>query len=97
MTAASSTIHISGLPKTVLIALRTQAKAAGITPSDYAKQLIEEAVSVERLARTKTFDELYAPAQERFRKSGMTEEELDGLFDGARTRHHRTRQTRNPE
>ena len=89
MSVASSTIHVSGLPKGVLSALRSHAKAAGVTPADYAKQLIEDGISLLQQARTKSFDELYASTQERFRESGMSEQELDKLVDAARTRHYR--------
>jgi hypothetical protein len=89
MSVASSTLQISGLPKGVLNALQSQAKAAGVTAADYAKQLIEEGVSLQQQAQTKTFDELYASTQSCFRESSMSEEELDILVDAARTRHHR--------
>ncbi len=89
MSSATSTIQVSGLARTKLDALRSQAKAAGVTAEVYAKQLIEEGVALEQQARSKTFDALYGPAQERFRKSGMKEEVLDELVDAARTRHHR--------
>ncbi len=89
MNASAPTIEVSGLPKATLRRLRAQAKNAGVTVEIYAKQLIEEGISLEQIARTRSFDELYAPVQERFRKSGMKEEELDKLVDRARTRHHR--------
>ena len=84
----ASSIQVSGLGKAKMQALRSQAKAAGVTTEVYAKRLIEEAISLEQQARTRTFDELYAPAQERFRRSGMDEEDLDKLVDAARPRHH---------
>jgi hypothetical protein len=90
MGSATSTIQVSGLGKEKLAALHKQAKTLGMSAEVYAKQLIEEGISLERQARTKTFDELFAPVQSRFRKSGMSDEELDGLVDDARTRHHRS-------
>src|SRR4051794_13588069 len=89
MSSAPSSLHVSGLAEKKLHALRTQAKAAGMTAEVYARQLIEEGISLEQQARTLTFDQLYAPAQERFRKSETTEEELDKLVNAARARHHR--------
>lgn len=91
MSFASSkiTVQLSGLPREKLHALRSQAKAAGMTADAYARQLIEEAVSLEQEARTTTLDALFAPVQKRFRESGMTESELDDLVDAARRRHHR--------
>ena len=88
MAEATATLRVSGLGKGKLAALRKQAKTLGLSTEGYAKQLIEEGVSLEQLARTKTFDELFAPVQARFRESGMTEDELDKLVDAARTRHH---------
>jgi len=87
--ATSSTIQVTGLPRGELAALRSHAKALGMTAEVYARQLIEAGLALERKARTTSFDELFAPAQERFRDSGMTEEELDALVDAARSRHHR--------
>jgi len=89
MASSSSTIQISGLGKGKIAVLRAQAKTLGMSTERYAKQLIEDGISLERKARSMSFDELYAPVQARFRKSGLTEEELDKLVDSARTRHHR--------
>jgi hypothetical protein len=89
MSSVASTIQVSGLAKAKLHALRSQAKAAGVTAEAYAKRLIEEAISLEQQARSRTFDELYGPAQQRFRRSGMKEEDLDKLVDAARVRHRR--------
>ncbi len=88
MAGTATTIQVSGLRKDKLAALRKQAKALGMSAEGYAKQLIEEGISLELRARTETFDELFAPVQARFRKSGMTEQALDKLVDEARTRHH---------
>src|SRR5882724_12075987 len=79
MSSATSSIRVSGLSKQKLHTLRAQAKAIGMTAEEYAKQLIAEGIRLEQQARTQTFDQLYAPIQERFRKSGMIEEELDKL------------------
>lgn len=87
--ASPSTIQVSGLPSGELAALRRQAKALGMTAEGYARQLIEDGLALQRAARTTSFDELFAPAQKRFRETGMTEEELDGVVNAARSRHHR--------
>jgi hypothetical protein len=89
MSSATSTIRVSGLSREKLGALRAQAKAAGMTAEKYARQLIAEGIRLEQQARAQTFDQLYARVQERFRQSGMKEEELDKLVDTARSRHHR--------
>ena len=89
MHASASTIRVSGLPKAKLAALREQASTLGMTAENYARHLIEDGISLDIQARTKTFDELFAPVQARFRRSGMTEAELDKLVDAARPRHRR--------
>jgi hypothetical protein len=89
MASRTSTIQVSGLGKGDLTALRAQAKAKGMSAEEYARQLIEEAIALEQKARSTTLDELWAPVQDRFEKSGMTEEDLDKLVDAARLRHHR--------
>jgi hypothetical protein len=89
MGAASFTIRISGMNKQDVLALRAQAKAAHMSEEGYARQLMKEAISLELTARSTTFDELYAPTQARFVKSGMKEDELDRLVDSARARHRR--------
>ena len=50
-----------------------------MTPSAYAKRLLEEGISLEleQEARGTTFDALYAPVRKRFPDSRMTEAELD--------------------
>jgi hypothetical protein len=83
---ASTSIQVSGLAKTKIAALRKQAKSLGMSAERYAKRLIEQGISLERQARTKSFDELFAPAQARFRASGMSEEGLDQLVGKARQR-----------
>ena len=86
MATTASTLQVSGLGKQKLATLRDQAKAHGLSAEAYARQLIEEGMSLERRARTESFDELFAPVQARFRSSGMTEPELDELVDRAKSR-----------
>jgi hypothetical protein len=68
--------------------LRAQAKSLGLSPEEYARQLIEDGIRLQARARAESFDDLYAVAQDRFRASGMSEAALDQLVDSARTRHH---------
>jgi hypothetical protein len=88
MASTISAIRVSGLGKSKLAALRAQAKKLGLSAEGYAKQLIEDGLSLQQQARTRTFDELFAPVQTRFQNSGMSEEDLDSLVDAARARHH---------
>jgi hypothetical protein len=94
MPSSASAIQLSGLGKAEVAALRKRAKTLGLTPETYAAQLVRDGLELDRLARTMTFDELFAPVQARFRESGMTEEELDGLVDAARTRHHEKKRSK---
>ena len=89
MATAASTLEISGLERAKLAKLRLHAKALGITTERYAKQLIEDGLSLKERARSKTFDELLATVRAGFRRSGASESELDKLVDQARTRHHK--------
>ena len=86
---ASSTIQVSGLGRQKLAALRAQAKAAGMTAGAYARQLLEESISLEQEARETTFDALYVRVRREFQESGMTEADLEGLVEAARGRHRR--------
>ncbi|HEX4792814.1 MAG TPA: hypothetical protein VH370_03425 [Humisphaera sp.] len=89
MASASSTIHVSGLGQRTIATLKSQAKAEGLSVEGYVKELIESEMSVTEMARRKTIDDVFAPAQRRYRESGMSEEELDRLVDAARTDHHK--------
>ena len=53
-----------------------KARELGKTPEGYIESLID--------AATMTFDEILAPVREGFRKSGVTEEELDDAVTEAR-------------
>jgi hypothetical protein len=61
----------------------------GTTIEAYVRELIEDRLRIEERARTTTFDELFEPVQKAFKRSGMTEAELDELVNAARTRHNR--------
>ncbi|HSV14868.1 MAG TPA: hypothetical protein VLI90_11450 [Tepidisphaeraceae bacterium] len=87
MSSLASTIRISGLGKDKLTRLRAQAKACGVTAGRYAKQLIEDGLSLDQQARSTTFDELMAPVRSGFRSSGMSQPKLAALVDRARTQH----------
>ena len=89
MPSATSTIHVSGLRRRTIATLRSQARSEGLSVERYVKELIESEMSVTEMARRRSIDEVFAPAQKRFRESGMSEEELDRLVDAARTAHYR--------
>ena len=89
MDNGSSTIQVSGLARRKLVALRAQAKAAGMTADAYARRLLEEGISLEQEARRTSFDVLVAPVRRQFEESRMTEAQLDRMVGAARRRHRR--------
>jgi len=89
MSQVTAPLRVAGLAKTRLATLRRLAKESGLTAEDFARQLIEDGLSLQQRARTTPFDELLAPVRSQFKKSAMTEVELDIIVDAARTRHHR--------
>jgi len=73
------TLSIRGLKPAQLRALTKKARDEGTTPANYARTLIERALLADR-----TFDEILKPIREGFRKSGITENELDEIVTHAR-------------
>lgn len=76
----SETIQIKDLPIEKMHALIEKARAAGTTPEEYARWLIEQG----RAPRELTFDEILAPFRRQVTESGLTDSELDALFTEAR-------------
>ena len=76
-----TTLHLQdiGLKPAQFRQIARKAKDLGKTPPEYVRSLIERELLAE-----KTFDEILRPVREDFRKSGMTEEELDQLVEEAR-------------
>jgi len=83
--STATTIRVSGLRRQTIDSLKSQAKAQGMSVEGYLRELIETEMSISEMARRKTIDEVFAPAQKQFRDSGKSEEELDRLVDAART------------
>ena len=81
---SSASIQISGLRPETIASLKSQAKAQGLSVEGYVKEIIESEMSLSDMARRKTIDEVFAPAQRQFRESGMSEHELDRIVDAAR-------------
>ncbi|MBV8779800.1 MAG: hypothetical protein JO353_00250 [Phycisphaerae bacterium] len=50
----------------------------------YLKELIESEMSIGDMARRLSIDEVFTLAQKQFKKSGMSDAELDRLVDAAR-------------
>jgi hypothetical protein len=58
--------------------LRERAARQGQDPADYARALIDRGLTLPSL------DEVLAPIRQDFAESGMSEEELESLIEGAR-------------
>ncbi len=76
----SEPIQIKDLPIEKMHALIEKARAAGTTPEEYARRLIEQGLAPTEL----TFDEILAPFRRQVKESGLTDSELDALFTEAR-------------
>ncbi len=68
--------------------LAHEAGRAGQPPGEYAK-----AVLVRHLRPRRSLDEILAPFREQVEQSGMTDDELDTLFEEARDEVFRLKQT----
>lgn len=75
------------LPLEVEEKIKTQASDDGLKIEDYVKTLIKDASDrrerIEKISE-KSFDEILAPIQKGFQKSGMSEEELLDFFEEVR-------------
>ena len=73
------TLTISDLSPEVERRLKSEAARLGVREADYVKRLIERDMLADR-----TFDEILMPVRADFRKSGITEDQLDEIVDRAR-------------
>ncbi len=73
------TLTISDLSPEVEHRLKSEAARLGVREADYVKRLIERDMLAD-----KTFDEILMPGRADFRKSGVTEDQLDEIVDRAR-------------
>lgn len=85
------------LPPDVEESIKTQAAKDGLPLEDYVKSLVQEGTKrrdrIDLLAE-KSFDEILAPFRRNVEDSGMSDEELDGLFTTARKESSRARKER---
>lgn len=88
MSAQTETIEITGLPEGTREAIKELSQSKGKSSEEYLRTLIEAEVLSQQ-----TFAEILAPIREGFRKSGMTEEQLDALFEEARRNVHQEEPT----
>ena len=85
------------LPPDVEESAITQAAKDGLPLEDYVKALVQEGTKrrdrIDLLAE-KSFDEILAPFRRNVEESGMSDEELDGLFTTTRKGDSRERKER---
>jgi hypothetical protein len=85
------------LPPDVEESVKTQAAKEGLSLEDYVTSLIQEGTKrrdrIDLLAE-KPFDEILAPFRRNVEVSGISDEELDGLFTEARKDASRARKER---
>lgn len=85
------------LPPDVEASIKTQADKDGLPLEDYITSLIQEGNQrrnrIDLLAE-KSFDEILGPFRRNVEDSGVTDEELDGLFTSARKEASRARKER---
>ncbi len=83
MSAQTETVEITGLPAGSREAIKELSQSKGKSADEYLRTLIEA-----EILSQKTFAEILAPIREGFRTSGMTEEQLDDLFEEFRRKVH---------
>jgi hypothetical protein len=85
------------LPPDVEASVKTQAAKEGLPLEDYVTSLVEEGTKrrdrIDLLAE-KPFDEILAPFRRNVEDSGVSDDELDGLFTAARREASRARKER---
>jgi hypothetical protein len=89
MSAQTETIEITGLPKGTTEAITELSRSKGKSAEEYLRTLIEAEILSQQ-----TFAEILAPIRDGFRKSGMTQDQLDALFQEAREKVHQEEQTK---
>ena len=75
------------LPSEVEESVKSQAAKNGLPLEDYVKSLVEEGTKRQEridLLAEKSFDEILAPFRQNVEASGMSDEQLDVLFQGHR-------------
>jgi hypothetical protein len=89
MSLQTETIEVTGLPVGTTDALEQIGRERGKS----AEELVREIIQAEIQAAS-SFDEILAPIRQGFKESGLSEEELDELFEEAREEVYREKQTR---
>jgi len=79
MNVQTVTLEIPGIQLETLNALNAKSGRVGKTVEEYLRSLIEADVLSD-----KPFSEILEPIRQSFDQSGLSEEELDALFENAR-------------
>ncbi len=87
----TETIEITGLPLGAKPALEEVGRSRGKTVEDYLRDLIQIDILSER-----PFSEILEPIRRSFDESGMSEEELNALFEEAREKLYQESHGQNP-
>jgi hypothetical protein len=87
MATTATELRISDLPKRQASALKRKAERMGLSSNEYVKQLIDDDLALDKVARTTSLEELAAP----FRKAlkGASEQDIAGIVSAARVRRRR--------
>lgn len=86
---ATLTLQVTGLSEETLRKIDEQAKRNGRDRNGFLRDLIEGAVTPNSQVEAPNILELFAPVQEEFKQSGMSEADLDVLIEEARNQVHR--------
>ncbi|HSU69700.1 MAG TPA: hypothetical protein VLJ39_22635 [Tepidisphaeraceae bacterium] len=81
-------LRVSGLKPRKFAELERRARELGMRPEEYAKQLIEDGLAIQREARSTPLNALLSSFRQE--AASVSDAELDALVDHARTRHHKT-------
>ena len=88
MTEPLYTIEVTGIPEETLRLLDERVRQQGVDRGGYIRHLLDKDL------HSPTLSELLAPFREQVAQSGMSEEELDQLFEEAREEAYQERQAK---
>jgi len=80
---ALTSVRVTGLGKQKMSRIAAKAKRMGVTPAQYIKQLVDDDLESDRIARTTSLATIVGPALK------VDESELDELVNRAKRRHYR--------
>lgn len=87
MSIQTETIEVTGLPLGTKDALEQISRDRGKSSEELMREMIQAEIQA-----ASSFDEILAPIRQGFKESGLSEAELDGLFEEAREEVYQERQ-----